>query len=79
MSSNGGVPSSTGEVLAFSEWNVFALGVLVALGESKIDDVDVVLGALCAANKEVVGFNITMDDPLLVHLLNSLDLQVNLN
>ena len=72
---NGGVPGRASEVLAVTEGDVFALGVLVALGETKIDNVDIVFGALVTANKEVVGLNVSMDDPLFVHFLNSVDLK----
>jgi len=45
-----GVTRSACQVLAFAERNMLALRVLVALGKSKVDDVDVVLGALGATN-----------------------------
>ena len=48
--------------------------VFIALCQTEIDDVYVVLGVLAAADEEVVGFNITVDNPLFVHLLNALDL-----
>ena len=46
---------------------------LEALGESKIDDVDSILGLIVAANQEVVWLDITMDDALLMHNLDALD------
>lgn len=52
---------------------MLALRVLVALGESKIDDVNSVFRLLVAANHEVVGLDVTMDDPLLVDFLNALN------
>ena len=48
--------------------------VLIALCQTKVDDVNVVLGVLTATDEEVVRFNITVDDSLFVHLLNALDL-----
>ena len=49
--------------------------VFIALCQTEIDDVYVVLGVIATANEEVVGFNITVDNPLFVHLLNALDLR----
>ena len=54
---------------------MFTLRVFVALGKTKINDVDVVLGRLVAADHEVVRLDVTMDDPLLVHFLNAMDLR----
>jgi hypothetical protein len=73
MGVHGGVSGGTREVLTISEGNVLAVGRLVALGESKIDDIDRVLGLVIAANQEVVGLNVTMNDALLVDDLDSLD------
>ena len=70
---NRGVPSGTSEVLAIFVGDVLALGVLVALGQTEIDDVDVVAGRVSAADQEVIGLDITMDDTLLVHLFNTSD------
>jgi hypothetical protein len=44
------VPSSACQVLTFSERNVLAVRVLVALGETKVDDIDVVLVCVVAAD-----------------------------
>ena len=71
---DGGVPSSACQVLALSEGDVFTLWVLVALGQTKVNDVDVVLSVRVAANKEVVRFYVTMDDSLFMHFLDAKDL-----
>jgi len=71
---DGSVTRGTGKVLAFSEGNVLSFRVLVALGKTKIDDVDVVLGALGAADQEVVGLDISVNNALFVHFLDALDL-----
>ena len=54
---------------------MLSLRVLVALGKTKINDVDVVLGRLVAADHEVVGLDVTMDDPFFVNFLNTMDLR----
>ena len=68
-----GVPGCSSEVLSVSERNVLAIGALVALGEAEVNDVDCVLGLVIAANQEVVGLDIAVDDSFLVHHLDPLD------
>lgn len=70
---DGGVTRSTSQVFAIFVRDMLALRVLEALGEPEINDENVVLLCFRAANKEIVGFDIPMDDSLLVHLLNALD------
>lgn len=53
---------------------MLTLAVFVALGKTKIDDVDIVFSALITSDQEVVRLDVSMDDPLLVHFLNSMDL-----
>lgn len=68
------VPGGASQVLTFPEGDVLAVRVLVALGETKIDDVDVILVCVVAPNQEVVGLNVSVDNALFVDLLNSLNL-----
>ena len=58
---------------------MLTLTVFVALGQTEIDNVDVVFRALITSDQEVVRLDISMDDPLLVHFLNSMDLYRNKN
>ena len=74
VSIDGGVPGGTGQVLALTEGDVLALRVFILLGKAKVDDVDVVLGLLVAADEEIVRLDVTMDDPLFVDLLNTANL-----
>lgn len=46
----------------------------VALGKTKIDDVDIVLGGVIASYKEVIWLDVSMDNALLMHYFNSLNL-----
>ena len=71
---DGGVAGSSGEVLSLAEGDVLSLRVLVALGKTKVDDVNVVLGAFGSSDQEVVRLDVAMDDALFVDFLNSLDL-----
>ena len=75
MREDGGISGCASKVFAFSEGDVLTLRVLVALGKTKIDDVNVVLGRLIAPNHEVVGLDVTMDDPFFVNFLNTMDLR----
>ena len=73
MGIDGGVSCSSSQVLAVSERNVLTIRALVALGQSKIDNEDSVLGLLGATNQKVVGFDISMDDSFFMDSLDSLD------
>lgn len=73
MSVQTGVSSGTSQVLAISKWDMFTFGALVTLSKTKIDDINSVLGLFAATDKEVVGFDISMNDSLLVYDLDSLD------
>ena len=59
------------QILALTEGDVLALGVFELLSQAKIDDVNVIFSSFAPANQEVVRLDITMDYPLLVHLLNA--------
>ena len=54
---------------------MLTLGVLIALGETEIDDVDIVFGALVAANEEIIRLDISVDNSLVMHFLNTGNLQ----
>jgi hypothetical protein len=53
---------------------VLTFRVLVALGESEINDVDVILSTFSASDQEVVWLDVAMNNTLFVDLLNSLNL-----
>ena len=53
---------------------MLSIRILVALGETEIDDEDVVLVLIVSSNQKVIRLNISMDNPLFVDLLNSLNL-----
>ena len=74
MGVNASIASGSGKVLAFTEWNVLAIGVLVALCEAEIDDKNAILVSIVATYQEVVRLNVSVDDALFMCLLNTLDL-----
>lgn len=73
MGVDGGVAGGTGEVLVLTVGDVeVSLGVTVFLGETKVDDIDLV-AALADAHEEVVGLDITVDEGLGVDVLDAGD------
>jgi len=67
------VSGRSSQVLSIFVRNVLAFAVFVAFGETEVDDVDVVTSRLCATDQEIIRLDITVNDPLLVHLLNALN------
>ena len=70
---NGGVSGRASKILAVLVGNVLTLTVFVAFGEAEVDNVDLVASGFGAADQEVVGFDISVDDPLIVHFLDATD------
>lgn len=72
MCGDGGIPGRAGQVFSVLVRDVFSLGVLVALGEAKVDDVDSVFRSVGSANEEIIRLDVSVDDSLIVHFLDSL-------
>jgi hypothetical protein len=49
--------------------------ILILLSQTKVNNINVVLGLLCSADQEVIGLYVTVDDSFLVNFLDSLNLQ----
>lgn len=78
MRIDGGVASSTSQILVLPVWNVeMGLGVPVLLRKTKIDNVDLV-STLANAHKEVVGLDVTMDEVARVDVFYTRDLHTTL-
>ena len=73
MGGDRGISGGSCQVLSLLEWDVLSFTVFVAFGKTKINDVDVVTSSVCASNEEIIWLDITMDDSLLVNLLNAAD------
>lgn len=73
MRVDGGVPGSTRQVLAISEWDVLSIRTLVTLGQTKINNIDSILVVFVTSNQKVVRLDVPMNDSLLMYDLNSLD------
>ena len=74
MGVNWGVSGCAGQIFAITVRDVLSsLGVTEALGEAKINNVDVVL-LFADSNEEVVRFDITMEEMPWMHELNTLKL-----
>lgn len=74
VSVNASVSGSTSEVFALAEGDVLTIRVLVAFSETEIDDENVIFVLIIATDQKVIRLNISMNDPLLMDLLNSLNL-----
>ena len=75
MSRDWSISGRTCQVFALTERNVLSFRVLVALSQAKVDDVDIILCALVAANQEIIGLDISVDDALFMDFLNAMNLQ----
>lgn len=62
------------QVLTLSEWDVLTVRVLVALGETEINDEDVIFVCVIAANQEVIRLDISMNYTFFMHFLDALNL-----
>ena len=76
MSVNAGITRSAREVLTLAEGYVLVIGILVALRQPEIDDVNVVLSAFSSTYQEIVGFDVAVDNAFLMDFLDALDLKV---
>lgn len=73
MSVDTGITGGTSQVLVLSVRDVeVSLGITVLLGQTKVDDIDLV-AALTNAHEEVVGLDVTVDERLGVDVLNAGD------
>lgn len=71
MGGDGGISGGSSQVFSVLVGDVHALSVLVALSKTKVNDVDVVASGVGSTNEEVVWLDITMDESLFVHLLDT--------
>jgi len=67
------VSCSTSQILTVSEGDVLSVAALVAFGETEVDDVNSVLRLVVAADEEVVGLDVSVDNSLFVDHLDALD------
>jgi hypothetical protein len=74
MGVDGGVSRCPCEVFVLTIGNVkMGFGVAVFLGETKVDDIDLI-STFADSHEEVVGFDITVDERFGVDIFNSRDL-----
>ena len=73
VSSDRGVASSTSQVLSILVGDVLTFRILKALSQTEVNDVDGILGVLRATDEEVIRLNVTVDDPLFVYFLDTVD------
>ena len=73
MSVNRGISSRASQVLAVLERDVFTLTVFITFGETEIDNVDIIAGALSSSDQKVVRLDISVNDALAVNFLDTTD------
>ena len=73
VSSDRGVASSTSQVLTIFVGDVLTLRILKALSQTEVNDIDRVFGVLGSTDEEVIRLNITVNDSLFMHLLDTVD------
>ena len=79
MCVDAGVSSGTGQVLVLSVRDVqVRLGISVLLGESEIDDVDLI-SSLSDSHQEIVGLDISVNEVSRVNVFDSGDLSSRSN
>ena len=69
MGCNGGISGGSSQIFTILVWNMVTLTIHVALGKTKVNDVDEVAGGFCRSDEEVIRLHITMNDSLGVDLL----------
>ena len=69
MGGDRGISSRSCQILTIFEGNVLASTVLVTLGETKVNDEDLVTVRFRGPNEEVIRFDISMNDSLSMNFL----------
>lgn len=68
MGSDRSVPCCARKILSILVRDVFTLAILVALGKTEIDDVHSIASMLSGTNKEIIWFDVTVNDSFFVDL-----------
>ena len=67
-----GIPGGAGKIFTLAVLDVFSVSLDVPLGESEIEDEDLV-GGLVEANAKVIGFDVSVDEVAVVDVLDAGD------
>lgn len=70
------ISGSSSQILAVFVGDVFALAVFITLCQSEVNDVNLIFRCVRSADKEVVRLDVSVDDSLLVHLLDAHQLNI---
>ena len=71
MCGDRGITSCASKILAVLVGDVFTFTILVALRQAEVNDIDVVASSISATNQEIIRLDVSVDDALLVDLLNT--------
>ena len=71
MGIDASIASSAGKILVFAVRYVeVSLGVTILLGQTEVDDIDLI-ASLTDAHEKVVGLDVTMDEGLCVYIFDA--------
>ena len=73
MGVDGGISSSSSQVLAISEGNVFSVAALVTFSKPEVNNVNRIFCVFSSANQKVIRFDISVNNSFLVNNFYSLD------
>lgn len=69
MGVDGSIPGSTCQILSLSVGNVFSVSLDVSLGQSEVQDEDLVSG-LVQPDAEIIWLNVPVNEVPVVHILD---------
>ena len=74
VSVNTCIPGSSSQVFTLTIGDMSTIRVSIAFGQTEINHIYTVLCAITSSNKEIVWFNVSMNNAFFMDLLNPLDL-----
>ena len=74
VSVNTCIPGGSGQVFTLTVGDMCSIRVSIAFGKTEINHIYTVLCGITSSNKEIVWFNVSMNNTFFMDLLNSLDL-----
>ena len=73
MCCNGSIPCGTSQIFSIFVRDMLTFTILVALGESEVDNEDVITGSICTSNEEIVWLDVSMNDSFFMSFLDTSD------
>ena len=73
MSGDGGVTSRTSQIFAIFVRDVLTLAILVAFGQTEVNNVDVIARGVSSTNQKVIRLDIAVNYTFFVNFLDTFD------